>query len=137
MTSENSSQTPRAKILIGNRNSYSNGTSIGFSFDPIWEDVFTLYLDEKMMSSPKIIGCTYQDNCKEQAIEFGEIMKTKGLSTYDIINGQRMRHTTNEIVRCPEMPEDGLQIFRETLEQTLKTNYLKPFLNPIQQPFLP
>lgn len=109
-------ETQKSEILMGMRSKYSDGTPIS-----CLQDVYTLYIGGEMVCSQKHLGGGgYKTTCKENAAEFGERMRANGVSEYDIINGQRMRHTTHERVPCHRIPDDGVMIFRETLDAKLR-----------------
>ncbi len=47
-------------------------------------------------------------------------MKKLGVKEYEVTNGERIRHTTHEQVRCEEMmPDDGIEAFVSALEKVL------------------
>lgn len=126
-------ETGQAEILIGRRNTYSNGSPIG-GLGPVretpagwlqefgWEELFALYVGAAYITGSKSRSTEgYRYTCKLAAEQFGEKMKQRGISNYIITNGERNRATTRERVLCHQMPEDGVLIFRETLDAKLKS----------------
>ena len=56
---------------------------------------------------------TYQDIPKEK---ISEIMNKKGVENYVVLNGERVRFSNRMWVSCGNIPKDGEEIFKKTLD---------------------
>lgn len=146
-------EIPKAEILIGYRTEDYSGDSLCTAAP---QYVFTLYLNGKFVTSPKICNASgdgwdnwgerksseevYNSNwygysldnrptgflraclevCKDTAREFAERLRKRKVRQYNLVNGQRMRHTTLERVFCEKLPKEAVQTFRRTLNSKLK-----------------
>jgi len=114
MEPETSQQTSQAKILIGTRR-----------YCRVNQNVFALYINGEMVNSKKCVSGetnSYIEHCIDTAKKYGRKMMGEGIRTYNLINGQRSRFTTRELDDCNPIPQDGEDIFRQTLDSFLADN---------------
>jgi len=52
--------------------------------------------------------------------EIAELMNKQGIKNYVLYNGERVRLTNKKWVSCGYVPKDGVEIFKKTLEDSLK-----------------
>ncbi|MES2059399.1 MAG: hypothetical protein V4438_00015 [Patescibacteria group bacterium] len=115
----------KAKILIGIRQSYSDGTELECGQSCIAlthskgngrNSKFFPARNPKFPGQEKL----YIEHCREAGETCGIHMKKLGVKEYEVTNGERIRHTTHEQVRCEEMmPDDGIEAFVSALEKVL------------------
>lgn len=81
---------------------------------------FGLIIDgEVIFSTAYTIGYTISSSCEAAAEEFSRTLKEKNVSKYSVTNGKRIT-TNGEIDSCNSMPEDNVEVFKETLDAKLK-----------------
>ena len=108
-----SKKVRKAEILMGIRAERSGIPT------PCPQNVYALYVDEEMIySRAYLTPSDHMATCIENAREFAKEMKARDVNKYEISNG----HVANgeERLPCNPIPEDGVEIFRRTLDAELK-----------------
>jgi hypothetical protein len=72
-----------------------------------------------------ICGCAgpsrdYKQIYEDAAKKIAELMIEKSVKKYIIYNGERVKYTNHKWESCGYVPKDGEEIFKKTLEDSLK-----------------
>jgi hypothetical protein len=122
----------KMEILMGRRNRYSGGTIMsrgepketpdGWLTEMVWQNCFAFVYNDKWQATKwehdYVTDKTYEEHCERLAKHYASELKRFELD-YEIVNGVRIRSTTNQRVSCHEMPEDMVRTFRKYLDVEL------------------
>ena len=105
----------KAEIMIGRMpHFYPMGEPNGY------EDCFSMYINQELIDSIKIVekDGNYVPNCSWVAMRFTSKLLAKGISEYNLIDRARVKSENLIRTKCKSMPEEGIESFREVLEQS-------------------
>lgn len=108
-----------ATIRIGLKKYYKDADDVLFDFSV---PTYSLKVDKK---SVLVCGCAgrsedYFDIYQKAGIEIGKMMKEKSVDNYVLYNGEMVDMWSKKWESCGCVPKDGEEIFRKSLENTLK-----------------
>lgn len=95
----------KAKVLVGNIR------YVGLSFEPYFENCFSLYIDKELVYTDKKIeyNRVFRDNCKEVGKEITILLEKEGIDEYLLINGKRTRSEGLRIIDCESVSKNNLR----------------------------
>ena len=100
-----------ARIIMGRRNSFEDGTPLAWTPGLVHQDLFFLMIGGECYASKWYVRQDYKKSCVLTAIEYTHILHNLGIGWFSITNGWDREPNIN-INSCPSMPYDGKEAFR-------------------------